>query len=134
MSEDPTAVGAADPGADRAPLDVVRLAGAKARGKRPYFFEDPDVERVLAITMALAGELAVLRARLDTIEELLEKRGTLTRADIDAFVPAPAHAERRGRWYQEYLARILRIVQQEAEASGEDEPTSEEAGQRLGPA
>ena len=113
-------------------LDSLRLAGAKARGKRPYFFDDPDVERVLAITMAVAGELAVLRQRLDTIEELLQTRGSVTRADIEAFVPDSAHAERRGRWYQEYLARILRIVQQEAEAQGRDEPTSEEAGERLG--
>ncbi len=115
------------------PLDVLRLAGAKARGKRPYFFDDPDVERVLSITMAVAGELAVLRQRLDTIEELLETRGRVTRADIEAFEPDPGHAERRGRWFQEYIARILRIVQQEAEArAGPEEPTSEEAGARLG--
>lgn len=115
------------------PLDALRLAGAKARGKRPYFFDDPDVERVLSITMAVAGELAVLRQRLDTIEELLDTRGTVTRADIEAFQPDPAHAERRGRWYQEYIARILRIVQQDAEARVRgNEPTSEEAGARMG--
>lgn len=121
-----------DRGPGQTALDALRLAGAKARGKRPWFFDDPDVERVLSITMAVAGELAVLRQRLDTIEELLETRGSVTRADIEAFVPDPAHAERRGRWYQEYLARILRIVQQESEARGRDEPSSEEAGERLG--
>ena len=122
MSDDPK----------QAPLDVVRLAGAKARGKRPYFLEDADAERVLSIAMAIAGELAVLRQRLDTIEELLETRGTLTREEIEAFVPSPAHAEQRGRWQQEYLARILRILQQEAEAQErDDEPTSAEAGARM---
>ena len=122
MSDDP----------QQAPLDVVRLAGAKARGKRPYFLEDADAERVLSIAMAIAGELAVLRQRLDTIEELLETRGTLTREAIEAFVPSPAHAEQRGRWQQEYLARILRILQQEAEAQQrDDEPTSAEAGAAM---
>ena len=122
MSDDP----------QQAPLDVVRLAGAKARGKRPYFLEDADAERVLSIAMAIAGELAVLRQRLDTIEELLETRGTLTREEIEAFVPSPAHAEQRGRWQQEYLARILRILQQEAEAQErDDEPTSAEAGAEM---
>ncbi len=43
-------------------LDVNALANAKAKGKRPYFFDDPAVERVLAITMAVAGELAVMHA------------------------------------------------------------------------
>jgi len=39
----------------------------------------------------------------------------------------------RGRWSQEYLARILRIVQQEREAvERPDEPSSEEAGRRMG--
>ena len=122
-----------DWGEGRERPDILRLAGAKSRGKRPYFFKDPDVERVLSITLAVAGELAVLRQRLDTVEELLDARGSVTRAEIEAFVPSPEDAQRRGRWYQEFLARILRIVQQDSEAlETADEPTSEEAGERLG--
>lgn len=111
--------------------DVIRLAGAKAKGKRPYFFRDPDVERVLSIVMAVAGEVAVLRQRLDTVETLLEASGSVTRADIEHFEPTPAQQAERGRWTQEYLARILRIVQQEIEALGADEPSSEEAGNAM---
>ena len=113
-------------------IDAIALAGAKAKGKRPYFFKDPDVERVLSVTMAVAGELAVLRQRLDTIEALLEERGGLRKEDIDTFHPSEDRAEARSRWYQAYLARILRIVQQEREAlSSLDEVTSEEVGNRL---
>ena len=114
-------------------LDSIALAGAKAKGKRPYFFKDPDVERALSVTMAVAGELAVLRQRLDTIEELLAERGGINKADIEAFTPNAAQQEARGRWNQEYLARILRIVQQEREAVQRGaEPSSEEAGQHMG--
>ena len=35
-------------------LDTINLAGTRARGKRPYFFKDPDVERVLSIAMVVA--------------------------------------------------------------------------------
>lgn len=113
-------------------IDALVLAGAKAKGKRPYFFQDPDVERVLAITMAVAGELAVLRARLDSIETLLDERGSISRADIEAFVPNEEQEQARSRWYEAYLARILRIVQQEREALAKTgEVTSEEAGNRL---
>ncbi len=113
-------------------LDPVGLAGTKAKGKRPWFLADPDVERVLSITMAVAGELAVLRQRLDTIEELLAERGSISKADIDAFMPNAAQQEARGRWNQEYLARILRIIQQQREAlEHPDEPTSEEAGRHM---
>ena len=37
-----------------APLDWIALSGAKARGKRPAYFDDPATDRLLSITMALA--------------------------------------------------------------------------------
>lgn len=121
-----------EPQPDADALDSIALAGEKAKGKRPYFFKDPDVERVLSITMAVAGELAVLRQRLDTIEELLAERGSISKSDIEAFAPNAAQQEARGRWSQEYLARILRIIQQEREALAHpQEPSSEEAGERM---
>jgi pantoate kinase len=113
-------------------LDPLALAGAKSKGKRPYFLKDPDVERALAVTMAVAQELAVMRERMDTIERLLDTKGVLTRADIEGFAPTKAQAEERGAWTQEYVARILRIVQQEAEALAEGaEASSEEVAEEL---
>ena len=97
-------------------IDYIRLASNKARGKRPYFFDDPAVERVLNITMAVAGELAVARERIDTLERLLEDKGLLTRAEIEQYAPTtPAIAEQRQTWHSEYISRVLRIVQQEME-------------------
>ena len=49
-------------------IDYITLASNKPKGKRPYFFDDPAVERVLNITMAVASELAVARERVDTLE------------------------------------------------------------------
>lgn len=95
--------------------DALRRASAKAAGKRPYFLTS-EVERVLAITMAAVQELAVARQRVDTLERLLEAKGVLTRDEIDAFAPTAAQAAERALWTQEYLARVLRIVQQEGEA------------------
>jgi len=57
------------------PIDPLKLAGTKPKGKRPFFLKDPDVEKVLAVTMALAQEVAVMRERLDTVERLLEEKG-----------------------------------------------------------
>ena len=42
-------------------IDYIHIASNKSKGKRPYFFKDPAVERVLNITMSIAGELAVAR-------------------------------------------------------------------------
>ena len=51
--------------------DPLLLAGAKAKGKRPWFLDEPDIERVMNITLALMQEVSVLRERLDTVERLL---------------------------------------------------------------
>jgi hypothetical protein len=96
--------------------DALAGAGAKPAGRRPYFLT-PEVERVLAVTMAVAQELAVARQRADTLERLLATKGIVTAAEIEAFVPDTAAATERALWTQEYLARILRIVQQENEAA-----------------
>ena len=98
------------------PIDYIKMAGNKAKGGRPYFLEDPAVERVLNITMALAGEVAVMRERLDTLERLLQHQGVLDRAALEAYTPDPESATERQLWHAEFVARILRIVQQEMEA------------------
>ena len=96
--------------------EALSSAGAKPAGKRPYFMA-AEVERVLAITMAVAQELAVARQRIDTLERLLAAKGVIADGEIDRFAPSPAAAVERAEWTQEYIARVLRIVQQEAEAA-----------------
>jgi hypothetical protein len=112
-------------------LDPLALSGAKAKGKRPYFLEHHDTERVLNIVMTLAQEVAVLRERMDTIERLLEKKKTISRKDIEAFTPSKAEAAERGLMMQEFITRVLRVVQQEREALDAEEQTSEAVADEL---
>ena len=107
-------------------IDPAVAGAAKAKGKRPWFFKDPDVERVLNITMALAMELAVTRQRLDAVERLLEARGVLNQAEIDRFTPEANAETERQQWNRDYLVRVLRVMiqtaqGQSAEASGVDQ-------------
>lgn len=114
------------------PIDPLKHAGAKPKGKRPYFFESRESERVMAITMAVAQELAVMRERLDTVERLLDTKGVISKADIESYAPSKQEADERGAWTQEYLARILRIVQQEIEAlDTPEELSSEDVSEEL---
>jgi hypothetical protein len=111
--------------------DALAGAGAKPAGKRPYFLI-PEVERVLAITMAVAQELAVTRQRCDTLERLLQAKGVLAEGEIDRFEPDAQAAAERGLWTQEYLARVLRILQQEAEAAmATGDIASEDVGDEI---
>jgi hypothetical protein len=95
--------------------EALARSANKPAGKRPYFYA-PEIERVLAITMAAVQELAVARQRIDTLERLLEAKGVVAREEVEGFRPTPAQAAERGLWLQEYLNRVLRIVQQEGEA------------------
>ncbi|HEY8570413.1 hypothetical protein [Microbulbifer sp.] len=108
-------------------LDPIDMAGNKARGKRPVFFKDADTDRLLSMLMALAGELAVARERIDTLERLLEARDLLQRTDIENYEPDTAAARERGLWHQEFIARILRVIQQEIEQFDEDREARQQA-------
>jgi hypothetical protein len=94
--------------------DTVKLAAEPASGQRPEFTGDPLVERLFGITLALTTELAVTRERLDTIERLLEQHDLLPREAIETFQPDPVTGVARAQSHQEYLARIFRVLLQDA--------------------
>jgi hypothetical protein len=113
-------------------IDWISRSGAKAKGKRPQYFEDPAIDRTLSILMALVGEVSVLRERMDTIERLLETKGSISRADIEAYEPDRAAGHERGMLTREYIARVMRGVQQDMEALEElDTPSVEELSKTL---
>lgn len=87
----------------------------KAKGERPRYFEDPAIDKVLSITMALAGEVAVLRDRVDTIERLAESGQAISRAAIDGYQPDESVRSERDAWRETFLSVVLRSVHQELE-------------------
>jgi hypothetical protein len=108
-SSKPTA--SAAPPAAQQPIKRIRTA----KGRRPYFFDDPNIDKLLAMIMALTGEVSVIRERLDTHERLAEKKLTPTSKNIEAYKPTEAVDQWRVQWRAEYIARILRIVTDELE-------------------
>ena len=113
-------------------LDLVAAANRRAKGKRPYFLDDPAVERVLSITMSVATELAVARERIDTLERLLVQRGVLLPGDIDHYEPDAAAQDERHAWGRAFIARVLRIVDQDVQAMAQSgEPSTETSIEQL---
>ena len=115
----------------KAGLDYIALAGKRAKGRRPAYFDDPAIDRLVSMVMALAGEVAVGRERLDTIERLLETKGTLDRADIEAFRPDRAAGRERGLMTREFVARVLRGVQQDMESLESSDSSIEDVSRQL---
>ncbi len=87
----------------------------KAKGERPFFFDNPDVDKLLAMLMGLAGEVSVMRDRMDTIEQLAKERGLFSADDIEAYEPSAEVMQQRAARRQEMLGEITRIVYSEIE-------------------
>jgi hypothetical protein len=80
------------------------------------FFPDPNVDRVLGVVMELAAEVYVLRDRLSTVERVLERKGTLDRADIELYQPTPEERALRLAERNALIARILAPMTAESDS------------------
>lgn len=87
----------------------------KAKGQRPAYFSDPAVDKLLSMTIALAGEVSVLRDRMDTIEQLLERGEKVSRDAIDAFIPDAEVRAQRDERRDQFISVILKTLHEEVE-------------------
>jgi len=113
------------------PFDWMAAANKRAKGKRPEYFDDPEDEQILSILMAVVGEVSVLRERMDTIERLLETKGSITREEIENYAPDKEAAYERGAMVREYIHRVMRGPQQMMQALEQADPPVEEVSQTL---
>src|SRR4051812_27019880 len=79
------------------------------KGKRPYFFEDPSIDQMMTFFLELMAEVMVLRDRQDTIERMLDEKGSISRDDIKGYIPdGDVEAERTAE-RAAFVQRVLRI-------------------------
>lgn len=112
-------------------FDWVAASGRRAKGKRPEYFDDPAIDRLFSTVFALAAEVSAVRERQDTIERLLDEKGSLTREDIENYVPDRQAGEERGLATRAYVSRIMRGFQQHVEAMEADDPPIMDVVERL---
>lgn len=112
-------------------VDWIGRAGAKPKGARPKYFDDPAIDRLVSMVLALAGEVAVTRERLDTLERLLAARGGPSPEEIEGYVPDRDAGRERGLATREFVARVLRCVQQDMESLETAESAMEDVSRQL---
>ena len=87
-----------------------------AKGKRPQFFNDPAIDQMMTFIIELSAEVSVVYDRLDTVERLLDTKGTISRSDIENYrAPDTVETERMAR-RDAYLKRVFRMHQNAAPA------------------
>lgn len=84
-----------------------------AKGKRPVYLGTREIDKVMAIAIALIEEVSVLRERLDTLEQLAEAKGLILQKEVEAYQPTESVEQAREQWREEYLARVLRVLQED---------------------
>jgi hypothetical protein len=101
-------------------IDAVRKSIAETSGARPHFLNDPDSDRLLAMVLALSGELATVYERLDTLERVLEDKHGLKREDLEAYQPDDGVSKDRLDWSTMLVERVLRVLKYELNALEKD--------------
>ena len=97
---------------------VVENNEPAALRQEQVFFEDPVVDRVMAVLFSLATEHYVLHDRVRALEELLIEKGVVTAAALDAAPVDEASAHRDAAEFAESLLRPIIGVQTAKGAAG----------------
>jgi Tfp pilus assembly protein PilN len=86
-----------------------------AKGKKPIYLDARSIDNLMAMIMTLTQEISVLRDRLDTIEQLLAEKKTISLEDIDIFEPSDDLVEQRKERRQLLLKRVLLPIEKDLE-------------------
>jgi len=83
---------------------------------RQTYFNEGDVDRVMAILLALVSEVAAIRDRLDTHERLAGAGEAPAQDKVEAYQPDPSVEEHREVWRDAYIRRLFRVITEDVEA------------------
>ena len=67
------------------------------KGKRPSFFEDPAIDHMMSMVLALGSELWSLRERVHILETVAESKGVMLSEDIERYELSPEESARLGK-------------------------------------
>jgi hypothetical protein len=82
-----------------------------AKGRRAQFYDDVAIDQLMAIVAALTAELSVAFERLATLERVLERRGGLDRAEIEAYEPGEGEAVERAADRESLIGRVFQVLE-----------------------
>lgn len=92
-----------------------------AKGKRPDFFPQPGIDQAISMIMVLAGEVCMLRDRMDAQERVAKANGLDLAAGIEALELDEAALETREAYRQDFLERLFYLARKEASEAAAQE-------------
>lgn len=86
-----------------------------AKGRKPAYFADPATDKLLQMVITLAGELSVVKDRLDLVERLATEAGAFDRSKLETLQLSDADLAERHANRADFVARVLRVLNQDLE-------------------
>ncbi len=100
-------------------MEDAQVAGHRGpSASRPVPGHRPLDDDILAILVALASELTVVRARQDALERILSGANVVADGAVERFAPDAAAERARAAERQRMIANVFRAVRVRAEQEG----------------
>ncbi|MFN8534257.1 MAG: hypothetical protein U0556_12015 [Dehalococcoidia bacterium] len=74
---------------------------------RPQYFDDANLDRVMAVIITMANELWVTKDRLMILERMIAKRGGISPDQLDRYQPTDEERGELEAARKTYIARVL---------------------------
>jgi hypothetical protein len=78
-----------------------------ASQKEQLFFNDPAMDKMMGMIMALAAEVYILRDRNRALEDRLVSAGLMQAGALDEYKPDPERSKQVGAERDAFIARIM---------------------------
>ncbi|MEH6548843.1 MAG: hypothetical protein V7711_06225 [Pseudomonadales bacterium] len=92
------------------------------KDKPAHFFDSPETDILMSMVLALAGELSVVRERLDTHERLSQSQGGFDPDAVNRYKPDAEVVAQRSAARNKYLKRVLREALNEVSRASDTDP------------
>jgi hypothetical protein len=100
------------------------------RGGRQFFFDDPAIDKLVSMLLALSGEVWVLRERLAAVEGVAAAKRAFTTEDVEGYEFSPSELQRLGAMRGEFIGNLFRVLDERVDAArsaGGNRPKREES-------
>jgi hypothetical protein len=86
------------------------------RGPTKVFADDPNVDRLFAMVLALGAEISKVDEKLDTVLRLLDSKGLVAAAEVPNFEPDAEQQAARDAVRRMFIETLLAPFQAAADA------------------
>ena len=96
-----------------ADLEAVYRSIVESDEGQVYFFDNPDVDRLMYMVLALSGELSVAVEQVHRLEQMLMQQGLISEEQLNQWSPSPEQEQAVLGRQRAMIARVLRVLEQE---------------------